>query len=141
MTHPAHFGVRVSTGFKAVTGGDPVRDQRTIWTILDEGGVDGIWTMDHMGDWREDQPYPVFDGWTVLAMIAASTSHARLVVEVTGVPYRYPGVLAKSATTIDHYSGGRLEMGLGAGSGEREFRQLGIPFGAPRDRIRALDEA
>ena len=60
---------------------------------------------------------------------------------MTGNLYRHPGILAKMATTVDHLSGGRLEMGLGAGWNEVEFRMFGLSFPGPAERIRALDES
>lgn len=141
MTWPTHFGVRVASQFAGRAWPDTAQQQHHVWRILDEGGVDGIWTMDHVVGWGDGISEQIFDGWVQLSMIAALTVHARLGVEMTGVLYRHPAILAKIGSTIDAFSGGRLEMGLGASSGEREFRQLGMPFGPPPERIRQLDEA
>ena len=81
------------------------------------------------------------DGWTLLASLAAVTKRVRLGLMVGCNGYRHPAVLAKIATTIDHVSDGRLDMGLGAGWFELEYNMYGIPFPPPAQRIRELDEA
>jgi alkanesulfonate monooxygenase SsuD/methylene tetrahydromethanopterin reductase-like flavin-dependent oxidoreductase (luciferase family) len=77
----------------------------------------------------------------MLAAVAEATTRVRLGTLVTGNLYRNPGMLAKMAATVDHISGGRLEMGIGVGWAEPEFVGLGIPFpeGVP-ERIDRLDE-
>ena len=81
------------------------------------------------------------DGWTLLGALAAATKRLRLGLMVGCNGYRHPAVLAKIATTIDRVSGGRLDIGLGAGWFELEFGMYGLPFPSPADRIRQLDEA
>jgi F420-dependent oxidoreductase-like protein len=84
-------------------------------------------------------PWP--EAWTTLAALAASVPRLRLGPLVTGNTYRHPAVLAKMAATVDHVSGGRLVLGLGAGWQENEHRQYGIPFHTLRERLERLGEA
>lgn len=123
--------------------------QRTGWPELREAvlhaevaGFNDLWIDDHLlsdeGDWRS----PKFEGWITLAALAAVTTRARLGHMVTANTFRNPGVTAKMATTLDHISGGRAILGLGAGWFEREHDAFGIQFG-PRmgERIDRLAEA
>src|SRR5215471_15546895 len=71
---------------------------------------------------------PVLEGWTVLAALAAVTSHIRLATLATAVGYRNPAHLAKIAATVDLISRGRLTLGIGAGFFEEEYKQYGWPF-------------
>jgi F420-dependent oxidoreductase-like protein len=82
----------------------------------------------------------MLEAYTTLGYIAGNTSRARLLTLVTGVPYRYPGVLAKIVTTLDVLSGGRAWLGIGAGWNEAESRGLGIPFAPIRERFEMLEE-
>jgi F420-dependent oxidoreductase-like protein len=115
----------------------------------DEAGVDSIWTMDHffqIGITGLPPESPMPEGFTTLMFIAAHTSRIRVGTLVTAVPYRHPGVMLKTATTLDVLSGGRLTLGLGAGSpstaGARrhEAGGLGIPFASLADRFEQLEE-
>jgi F420-dependent oxidoreductase-like protein len=101
----------------------------------------GFWLFDHFVPINGHIEGPCTDGWTLLAGLAAATERVRLGLMVGCNGYRHPAVLAKIATTIDHISGGRLDMGLGAGWFETEYRMYGIPFPPPAQRIRELDEA
>jgi F420-dependent oxidoreductase-like protein len=84
---------------------------------------------------------PFSESWTTLAGIAAAVPRIRIGPLVTGNTYRHPAVLAKMAATVDHLSGGRLVLGLGAGWQENEHRQYGIPFYTVRERLERLSEA
>jgi F420-dependent oxidoreductase-like protein len=101
----------------------------------------GFWLFDHFVPINGHVEGPCMDGWTLLAALAAATQRLRLGLMVGCNGYRYPAVLAKIATTVDQVSGGRLEMGLGAGWFELEYNMYGIPFPPPAQRIRELDEA
>ena len=105
-------------------------------------GWDSVWTWDHLlaifGPWEQ----PIFEGWTALAALGPLTSRVRLGLMVGANTFRNPGVTAKLATTLDHVSGGRAVLGIGAAWFEREHDAFGIPFGAtPGERIGWLDEA
>ena len=83
---------------------------------------------------------PMLEGYTALGFMAAHTTRARLGLLVTGVTYRYPGLLAKIVTTLDVLSVGRAELGLGAAWNEREHRGLGVPFPPLAERFERLEE-
>ncbi|HXM55291.1 MAG TPA: LLM class flavin-dependent oxidoreductase, partial [Candidatus Dormibacteraeota bacterium] len=106
-----------------------IEQQREVWRIADEAGFDHLWDFDHfhpIGGAPLDGP--IFEGWSLLAAMAAATTRVRLGNMVTGLTYRHPAVLAKMAATVDHLSGGRLEFGIGAAWAEVEHTMLGIEF-------------
>jgi len=84
---------------------------------------------------------PMLEGYTASAFVAGLTETMTLGLLVTGVTYRYPGLLAKTATTLDVLSGGRGMLGLGAAWYEREHRALGVPFPPLKERFEMLEEA
>jgi F420-dependent oxidoreductase-like protein len=114
---------------------------RAVWRIADEAGFDHCWCMDHFATLGGRDDGPIFEAWTLLAAMAATTSRTRIGCAVTGNTYRHPAVLAKAAVTVDHLSGGRLEFGIGAGWAENEHTMLGLPFGTAGDRADRLEEA
>jgi F420-dependent oxidoreductase-like protein len=133
--HPLRIGLKLSQQVH------PIEAQREAWRIADEAGFDHIWPFDHLIALGNDPTRLIFDGWTILGAVAENTKRTRIGLNVTGIPYRHPGLLAKIAVTVDHLSGGRLEMGIGAAWNEPEFKMYGIPFPSTADRIRAMDEA
>ena len=82
----------------------------------------------------------MLEGYSTLAWLAAKTSNVQLRLLVTGVTYRYPGLLAKTVTTVDVLSGGRAELGIGAAWYEREHEGLGVPFPPTAERFERLEE-
>ena len=84
---------------------------------------------------------PMMEGYTTLGFLAAHTETIRLGLLVTGVTYRYPGLLAKTVATLDVLSGGRGELGIGAAWYEREHAGLGVPFPPTAERFEILEEA
>jgi F420-dependent oxidoreductase-like protein len=107
-------------------------------------GWDGVYLADHfMGDAGAPWPVeiPTLEATAALAALAAATERVRLSPLVLGITYRHPAVLAKWAATVDHVSGGRLLLGVGAGWQENEHQQYGIPLGSPRERIERFEEA
>ena len=84
---------------------------------------------------------PTLECWTTLAALAAETRRLRLVPLVLANLYRHPAVLAKMASTLDVISGGRLELGIGAGGGESDHGAYGIPFPSTSTRVAMLEEA
>jgi F420-dependent oxidoreductase-like protein len=121
MTQPLRFGLKNSG--QATT----IQALRDVWRIADEAGFDHVWDFDHLASIGADgTERPVYEGWTLLAAIAASTQRVRLGCMVTGNTYRHPALLAKMAVTVDHLSGGRLEFGIGAAWAEAEHQMFGI---------------
>jgi len=108
-----------------------------------EAGYDSIWVMDHFFQIRSvgAPEEPMLEAYTTLGYLAALTSSVRLGTLVTGVSYRYPGLLAKIVTTLDVLSGGRAWLGIGAAWNEEEHRGLGVPFPPVGERFERLEEA
>jgi F420-dependent oxidoreductase-like protein len=113
-----------------------------LWDVADEIDVlDTAWVYDHFYPLRTGPEEPTLEGWTCLAMLLARTRRLRGGVMVTGIPYRHPAVLAKMAVTVDIASGGRLELGLGAGWFEPECEAYGIELGPIGERFDRFEEA
>jgi alkanesulfonate monooxygenase SsuD/methylene tetrahydromethanopterin reductase-like flavin-dependent oxidoreductase (luciferase family) len=110
--------------------------------LVDELGYDYLWGHDHLFSTGGDPFQPFFEGWTTLAAWAASTKRIRLGLLVGANTFRNPGVVAKMAATIDHISGGRSILGLGAGNVEHENRAHGIDPGRTMgERLDWFEEA
>lgn len=112
-----------------------------LWRFLDrETRFTGIWMMDHLlpPAGESDPEESCFESWTLLAAAAQATERLRLGCLVSSNTFRHPALLAKMAMTVDHVSGGRLDLGLGAGWCEAEHRAFGItlpPMGERQDRL------
>jgi F420-dependent oxidoreductase-like protein len=105
-------------------------------------GFDGVWCSDHFMPLNPaEAENPVLECWSVLAGAAAAVPRVRLGAIVTGNTYRHPAILANMAATVDHISGGRLVMGLGAGWQENEHTAYGLHFGTVGERLRRMEEA
>ncbi|RCH67775.1 TIGR03560 family F420-dependent LLM class oxidoreductase [Streptomyces sp. SDr-06] len=116
-------------------------DLLALWRQADALDVfESGWLYDHLVPILGDASGPCLEGWTALAALAQATVRLRLGVLVTGTHFRHPSVLAKMATTLDIVSGGRLELGLGAGWNHEEADTHGIRLGAPRERSERLEE-
>jgi F420-dependent oxidoreductase-like protein len=107
----------------------------------EQTGWDGIWYADHFMPNAEDTTTPWPEAWTTLAALATCVPRLRIGTLVSGNTYRHPAVLAKMAATLDHISGGRAVLGLGAGWQENEHQQYGIPFYTLAERLARMDEA
>lgn len=117
-------------------------DLLAVWTAADDIEVfESGWTFDHFEPIFTDRSGPCLEGWLTLTALAQATTRLRVGVLVTGVPYRHPAVLANMAATLDHISGGRLELGLGAGWNTDEADAYGIDLLDIRDRMDRFDEA
>ena len=135
MTLPVRFGLFLS---QAGRSWDDVLGR---FQMAEELGFDHAWLVDHLTPTDDRPDGPIHEAWTLLAAIAARTERIRLGVLVTSNTFRHPAVLAKQAVTVDHISGGRLILGLGAGWHEDEHRRYGIDLPPPRERVDRLEEA
>lgn len=106
--------------------------------LAEEVGLDSVWLVDHLLSVR-DPAGPAFEAWTALSVIAGVTERVRLGHLVNCVGFRNPGLLAKMAVTLDHASGGRLDLGLGAGWYEAEYRSFGWDYPSAGDRRRYFE--
>lgn len=126
--------------------GGPAQIHGTLAQIAraaEDAGFYSVWVMDHFFQIRVVGPHEhdMLEGYTTLGYLAALTRKVKLGTLVTGVTYRYPGILVKTATTIDVLSGGRTYFGIGAAWNEQESKGLGTPFPPIGVRFELLEEA
>jgi len=105
----------------------------------ESAGLDGLFRSDHYRSIVRGEPAGALDAWATLAALAARTERIRLGTMVSPVTFRPASVLAKNVVTVDHVSGGRVELGIGAGWFEQEHVTYGFPFGSTRNRLDELD--
>jgi F420-dependent oxidoreductase-like protein len=114
------------------------------WVALagacERSGLEGLFRSDHYQSVDDGPARGSLDAWTTLAGLAACTERIRLGTMVSPATFRHPSVLAKAATTVDHISGGRAELGLGAGWFEREHAAYGFPFPPLGERMQVFEE-
>jgi alkanesulfonate monooxygenase SsuD/methylene tetrahydromethanopterin reductase-like flavin-dependent oxidoreductase (luciferase family) len=114
------------------------------WVALagacEECGYEALFRSDHYGPVVSEEERGSLDAWATLAGLAAVTSTVRLGTLVSPATFRHPAVLAKSAVTVDRISGGRVEVGMGAGWNEAEHVRYGFPFPPMRERMDLLAE-
>ncbi|MEU2615604.1 LLM class F420-dependent oxidoreductase [Micromonospora sp. NPDC007271] len=110
--------------------------------IAEQAGVAAFTVMDHyfQMEFTTSAEEPMLEAYTTLGYVAAKTERMTLGVLVTGVMYRYPGLLAKIVTTLDVLSGGRARLGIGASWYDREQRGLGVPVVPVGERFERLEE-
>ncbi|MET9487671.1 LLM class F420-dependent oxidoreductase [Nocardia sp. NPDC006630] len=101
---------------------------------------ESVWVYDHFHTVPEPTEEATHEAWTLMSAFAAGTSRIRLGQMCTAISYRNPAYLAKVAATVDLISGGRLEMGIGGGWYEHEWRAYGYGFPSPGERLGRLDE-
>ncbi|MGH6656932.1 MAG: LLM class F420-dependent oxidoreductase [Actinocrinis sp.] len=109
----------------------------------EDGGLYSLWVMDHFFQIQTNGPAedPMLEGYTALGFLAAATERVTLGTMVTGVTYRNPAILAKTATTLDVLSGGRAYFGIGAAWFEHEHESFGVPYPPVKERFERLEEA
>ncbi len=117
------------------------RDWCAVADASERLGFEGLFRSDHYFSARGVSGRGSTDAWTLLAGLAARTSKIRLGTLVSPVTFRQPALLAKAATTVDEISGGRVEVGMGAGWWEEEHTQFGFPFFDVHERWARLEEA
>jgi F420-dependent oxidoreductase-like protein len=136
MSNQLHFGIQ--------TAQQHVSYQRLLelWLEADrEPLIEHMWLFDHFMPLSEPTDASCFESWTILAALAGQTKRVRVGHLVTGVTYRNPAILARQAVTVDHISGGRLNLGIGAAWHAQEHQGYGLPFPSAGERVRRLDEA
>lgn len=116
------------------------------WEVMKEGveraeglGFEKMWVADHFVS-PVDPASDWFEAWTLLPALAAVTDLIRLGTLVTSITFRNPAVLARQALTLDHISGGRLQLGLGAGGARNCHTMTGVPLWEKRERVDRFGE-
>ena len=135
-----HFGTFAPQGWRLelreVRGGvEQWATMRRVAVALEQLGFDSLWLYDHFHTTPRPEIEPTFECWTAMAALAEVTSQIRLGQLVTCAQYRNPALLAKLASCVDVISGGRVEVGLGAGWKQDEFDAYGYDFGSIRGRL------
>src|SRR2546421_9590164 len=138
------FEMFVPQGWRlALAGLDPTDHWNTMLglaKLADDGPFESIWVYDHFHTVPAPTEEATHEAWSLMAAYAATTSRVRLGQMCTCMGYRNPAYLAKVATTVDVISGGRAEMGIGAGWYEHEWRASGYGFPRAGERIGMLGE-
>ena len=138
------FGLVVPQGWRLdLTGIDPAAHWPTMLEVAraaEAGPFESIWVYDHFHTVPVPTQEATHEAWSLMAAFAAATSQIRLGQMCTCMGYRNPAYLAKVAATVDIVSGGRLELGIGAGWYEHEWRAYGYGFPGAGERIARLDE-
>ena len=126
-------------GIKTVPEHTNWADMLNVWRAADEIELfETAWNFDHFYPIIGDGDGPCLEAWVTLSALAQATSRIRIGCMVNGVPYRHPALVANMAASLDIVSGGRLELGLGAGWNEQETEAYGIdllPIGQRMDRF------
>jgi F420-dependent oxidoreductase-like protein len=138
------FGLFIPQGWRHdLVGIDPAEQ----WTVLlgvaraaDAGPWESVWVYDHFHTIPIPSEEPTHEAWTLMSALAASTDRIRLGQMCTCMGYRNPAYLAKVAATVDHVSGGRLDVGIGGGWYEHEWRAYGYGFPPVGERLARLRE-
>ncbi|WP_019926242.1 LLM class F420-dependent oxidoreductase [Nocardia sp. BMG111209] len=139
------FGIFIPQGWRLdLVGIDPAAQWQTMRDLaqyVDAGDTfESIWVYDHFHTIPVPTEEATHEAWTLMSAFGASTSRVRLGQMCTAISYRNPAYLAKVAATVDIVSGGRVEMGIGGGWYEHEWRAYGYGFPSAGERLGRLDE-
>jgi F420-dependent oxidoreductase-like protein len=138
------FGLFVPQGWRLdLVGIDPQDHWNTmldVARVADDGPFESIWVFDHFHTVPVPTDEATHEAWTLMAALGVATNRVRLGQMCTCIGYRNPAYLAKVASTIDVLTGGRVEMGIGGGWYEHEWRAYGYGFPSAGDRLAQLDE-
>jgi alkanesulfonate monooxygenase SsuD/methylene tetrahydromethanopterin reductase-like flavin-dependent oxidoreductase (luciferase family) len=115
-------------------------DQLAAAKRAEANGFDAYFRADHFASFPGPAGRPTTDAWTILAGLARETQRIGLGVLVSPVTFRHPGVFAKVVTTVDEMSGGRIEVGVGAGWNDLEHEQLGLAFPPIKERADLMED-
>lgn len=159
MASRVEFGLIMALTVRGLAVGN-FEDMKNVAQEAERLGFDSVWLCDHFltidpNSYAKDAGFdkegesegvgsssmPLLETWTALSALSQVTSRLRLGTSVLCNSYRIPSVLAKMAATLDHISGGRLDLGLGAGWMEEEYEAYGIPFPKASVRIAQMNEA
>jgi len=129
MSAPIGFGISITPNWHE-------KDEiLRLARVADDTGLDLVGIQDHPYQWR------FLDTWTLIPYLAGQTSRVRFFPDVTNLPLRLPAVLAKAAASLDVLTGGRLELGLGAGGFWDAIEAMGGPRRSPGEAFEAMEEA
>lgn len=115
-------------------------DQLAIVRRAESAGIEAFFRSDHYASFPGDSDQVTTDAWAVIAGLARETSTIRLGTLVSPVTFRHPGNFVKLVTTVDHMSGGRLEVGVGAGWNDDDHAPLGLAFPPIQERADLLED-
>lgn len=118
----------------------PWPELRATWEHLERLGFDSLWLPDHFVPTANPEG-PFLEAWTLLSALAVATERVRIGVLVSSNTFRHPALLAKQAVTVDHISGGRLELGIGAGWFVWEHERFGLDFPPTKELVDRYEEA
>ena len=127
------FGIQIETQF-----GFSFDDVKQIANDAEQGGFEAIWVCDHFFLDANSTKTNCLEAWTLLAALTQTTKKLRLGTLVSCQSYRNPALLAKTAASLDHMSGGRMEFGIGAGWKQIEYKAYGYDFPEPKTRVDQL---
>jgi len=144
MLEPMRFGLFIPQGWRLDLAGIAPKDHWAtmleVARLAESGPYESIWVFDHFHTVPMPTEEATHEAWTLMAGLGAATSRVRLGQMCTCMGYRNPAYLAKVAATTDIISGGRVEMGIGAGWYEHEWEAYGYGFPRAGERLQQLDE-